>query len=89
MFQAAAGGASPAQLSFMATDALVRLVSTIVVHGGGEAFLSRMLAVLVGAVKRVADKRNLAFNGRPYMRVMAGLICLLGAAEPVDVAGLK
>lgn len=43
-----AGARPDGQLSFMAVDALVRMVSIIVLGGGGEPFLSRFLAMLVG-----------------------------------------
>eukprot|EP00798_Chlamydomonas_sp_ICE-L_P003954 gene3954-14033_t len=84
--QAATGRPADASapMSFMAVDALVCLISTITIHGGSEAFLSRTLNIIVGMVKRDADERSLTFNARPYTRLLAGLICELGQAEPAE-----
>lgn len=59
----------------------VRLVSAIISHGGGEPFLSRFLALLVGVIKRDADALGTLFNARPYMRILAGLLVDLGTSE--------
>ncbi|MEW5319836.1 MAG: hypothetical protein WDW38_010961 [Sanguina aurantia] len=75
---AAGGGA----LSFLATDALVQLVVTLVHNGGGDPFLSKFLQVLVGVIKRDADERGNAFNARPFLRIMVGLSSEL--SSPLD-----
>lgn len=41
-------------------------------HGGGDAFLSRALAVVGGVIKRDADERTAAFNARPFLRLLVG-----------------
>uniref|UniRef100_A0A7R9VR39 CCR4-Not complex component Not1 C-terminal domain-containing protein n=1 Tax=Chlamydomonas euryale TaxID=1486919 RepID=A0A7R9VR39_9CHLO len=74
-------------MSHVALDPLVRLISAAVVHGGGEPLLSRFLGVLVGVVKREADELGTAFNARPFLRLLAGLLSELARVElpkPVD-----
>lgn len=41
-----------------------------------------MLGVVAGCLQREAAARAEAFNGRPYFRVLLGLICELAPAEP-------
>ena len=42
--------------------------------------------VQVGIVKRDADERGAAFNGRPFLRVLVGLVSELTGAEAGDLA---
>ncbi|KAG2489762.1 hypothetical protein HYH03_011713 [Edaphochlamys debaryana] len=73
-----AAGSGP--LSFIATDALVSLVTALVVQlNGGETLLNRYLVLLVGLIKRDADEALLKFNARPYLRIWVGLMSELGA----------
>ncbi|BDA40393.1 CCR4-NOT transcription complex subunit 1 [Coccomyxa sp. Obi] len=67
----------------MATDALARLIVTLVIaHNGGLDLLSKVLGVVAGCLQREAAARAEAFNGRPYFRILLGLICELAPAEP-------
>ena len=40
----------------------------------------------VGVVKRDADERGAAFNGRPFLRVLSGLVSELTGSEAGDLA---
>ncbi|KAK9916879.1 hypothetical protein WJX75_008268 [Coccomyxa subellipsoidea] len=74
-----------AQANFMATDALARLVVTLVIsHGGGLDLLSRVLGVVAGCLQRDAAAAGNAFNGRPFFRILLGLTCELSPAEPAS-----
>jgi len=73
--QGGVGGSS--HLQSMAVDALARLLVVLAVHGGGEPFLSRALTAVVGVIKREADERTVAFNGRPHLRLLVGIMCEL------------
>ncbi|KAL6766839.1 NOT1 [Auxenochlorella protothecoides x Auxenochlorella symbiontica] len=90
---AAAGAAGRAALSFVAVDALARLVACLArEHGGGAASLGTVLDVLAAVLLKDADERGAAFNGRPYFRLVVGLVAELGAPEaggaaPGDGAG--
>ncbi|KAG1667787.1 hypothetical protein FOA52_010824 [Chlamydomonas sp. UWO 241] len=70
-----------APMSLLALDALVRLCSAIVTHGGTDVFLSRMLGVLAGVLKRDADERGAAFNSRPFLRILSGMISELAGLQ--------
>lgn len=81
--------AEPAH-TFIAVDALVKLVVCLVVaHNGGETFLTRFLTVLVAAIRANAEDRMLVFNGRPYLRLFAGLMSELTPADGSEAAGLR
>lgn len=41
-----------------------------------------MLGVVAGCLQREAAARAEALNGRPYFRILLGLICELAPAEP-------
>lgn len=69
------GGLGCGPLQFMAVDALARLLVCLTVHGAGDAFLSRALTAVVGVIKREADERTVAFNGRPHLRLLIGIMC--------------
>eukprot|EP00878_Enallax_costatus_P004430 GHUV01004670.1.p1 GENE.GHUV01004670.1~~GHUV01004670.1.p1 ORF type:complete len:958 (+),score=366.58 GHUV01004670.1:54-2876(+) len=76
------GTQAPGPLSFLAVDPLVKLVVCLVVgHGGGEAFLNRMLAMTVCLLRRDAEDKAGAFNARPYLRLLLGLASELGPLE--------
>ncbi len=51
-------------------------------HSGGLDLLSRVLGVVAGCLQREAAARGDAFNGRPYFRILLGLVCELSPAEP-------
>jgi CCR4-NOT transcription complex subunit 1 len=61
-------------------------VTIVVAHGGGDSFLARFLGVLVGVIKRDSDERGTIFNGRPFLRIISGLIFELSGHEPGDIA---
>ena len=46
-------------MTYMAVDALARLVVCLVVHGGGQALLTRLLAVTVGCIKVRGGRQSL------------------------------
>ena len=43
-------------------------------------------ALQLGVVKRDADERGAAFNGRPFLRVLSGLVSELTGPEAGDMA---
>lgn len=51
-------------------------------HAGGLDLLSKVLGCVAGCLQRDAAARADAFNGRPYFRILLGLICELAPAEP-------
>lgn len=81
------GTQAPGPLSFLAIDPLVKLIVCLVAgHGGGEAFLNRMLAMTVCLLRRDAEDKAGAFNGRPYLRLLLGLASELGPLEEAAAA---
>jgi len=82
------GSPAPGPLSFLALDPLVKLAACLtLVHGGGEAFLSSLLRMIVTLVKRDAEDRGPAFNARPYLRLLAGLASEMGAGAEAGEPG--
>jgi CCR4-NOT transcription complex subunit 1 len=76
------GSQGPGPLSFLAVDPLVKLIVCLVTsHGGGEAFLNRALSITVCLLRRDAEDKAGAFNGRPYLRLLLGLASELAPAE--------
>jgi CCR4-NOT transcription complex subunit 1 len=62
------------------------MVCLVAGHGGGEAFLNRMLAMTVCLLRRDAEDKAGAFNGRPYLRLLLGLASELGPLEEAAAA---
>lgn len=82
------GAPRPGALSFIAIDAYVRLmVCLITQHGGGAALLSRVLGAVATHLQQVADERGGAFNGRPFFRIVIGLLSELSPSDPNDETG--
>ncbi len=71
----------------MAVDGLARLLACITVHGAGLPFLRSALGVVVGLIKRESDERGVAFNGRPYLRLVVGLMSELPGGSASNSAG--
>lgn len=81
------GSNGPGPLSFLAVDPLVKLIVCLVTaHGGGEAFLDRSLAIMVCLLRRDAEDKAGAFNGRPYLRMLLGLASELAPVEEAAAA---
>jgi CCR4-NOT transcription complex subunit 1 len=81
------GSNGPGPLSFLAVDPLVKLIVCLVTaHGGGEAFLDRSLAITVCLLRRDAEDKAGAFNGRPYLRLLLGLASELAPVEEAAAA---
>uniref|UniRef100_A0A7S3VNL4 CCR4-NOT transcription complex subunit 1 n=1 Tax=Dunaliella tertiolecta TaxID=3047 RepID=A0A7S3VNL4_DUNTE len=83
---AAAGRVLEASVTYMAVDALARLLVCCVTQASasGQALLSRLLAVVVGCIKREADDKTMAFDGRPYLRFLTVLSSELGNVVSAD-----
>ena len=79
----------PSTPSFVAVDALVRLLNSLIqAHGLGASLLAKALAVITGVLQGDADERGGAFNSRPYFRLLLGLICELSPAETSNATGM-
>ena len=89
ILQAPGSARDPTPLVSGPIDGLIRLVSVVVGHGGGEPFLTRFLAVLVGILKIHADERGGGFNGRPFLRVLAGLVSELTGPDMGEAVSLR
>ncbi|KAK2075688.1 hypothetical protein QBZ16_001796 [Prototheca wickerhamii] len=84
-------------LGFQAVDALVRLVAALARGEAGEGgaamasshtVLPDFLAVLSGVLTKDADDREASFNGRPYFRLILGLMAeLLPEADALEDEG--
>jgi len=57
------------------------IVCLVTAHGGGEAFLNRSLSITVCLLRRDAEDKAGAFNGRPYLRLLLGLASELAPVE--------
>ena len=51
------------------------------VHGGGVPLLAKVTSVLTKVLQRDAELRLSDFNGRPYYRILLGLIQELSPAD--------
>lgn len=75
------------QLSFVAVDALVKLIAMLVSkHGGGAPLLAKVLSVMASVLQRDAASRGGAFNARPYYRMCIGLIYELTPSNQSDAS---
>ena len=80
----------PGAVNFVAIDAFVRLMVTLVVyHGGGKDLLGKILGAIATCLFQMADDRAAAFSGRPFFRIIVGLLAELSPLESVDKAGLE
>mmetsp|Transcript_10455 Transcript_10455/g.28626 ORF Transcript_10455/g.28626 Transcript_10455/m.28626 type:complete len:1846 (+) Transcript_10455:184-5721(+) len=79
----------PGAVNFVAIDAFVRLMVTLVLyHGGGKALLAKILGAVATCLFQMADDRAAAFSGRPFFRIIVGLLAELSPLESVDESGL-
>jgi len=79
------GMGRPGNLSFVAVDALVRLLTCLSQgHGLGQTLLAKALVVITAVLQGDADERGGAFNSRPYFRLFVGLICELSPSDVSD-----
>lgn len=86
-----ASGAGQGQFSFVAVDALSRLIvmlSRFVGERGANGLsiraglLARALSAATTVLQRHAAERNIAFNSRPYFRLFAGILNELSVPDP-------
>lgn len=88
-----AGGTGQARtgtINFVAIDAHVRLMVTLVLyHRGGKDLLSRILGAIATCLFQMADDRSTAFSGRPFFRIIVGLLAELSPLEAVDETRLE
>lgn len=81
-------GPRPTTLSYIAVDAYVRLmVCLITQHGGGPPLLSRVLGAVATYLQQLTDDRTATFNGRPFFRIIVGLLSELSPIDPGDETG--
>ena len=77
-------------VNFVAIDAFVRLVVTLVVyHQGGKDLLAKILGAVATCLFQMADDRAAAFSGRPFFRIIIGLLAELSPLENGDEKGLE
>lgn len=80
----------PGAVNFVAIDAFVRLVVTLVVyHSGGKKLLAKLLGAVATCLFQMADDRAAAFSGRPFFRIVVGLLAELSPLESSDEPGLE
>ncbi|KAK9824056.1 hypothetical protein WJX72_007392 [[Myrmecia] bisecta] len=78
----------PGLLYFVAIDAYVRLLSTLITaHGGGAALLAKALGIMAGVLQREAELKAGDFNSRPFYRICLGFISELAPSDPNDAPG--
>ena len=79
-----------APLTFVAIDAHVRLMVTLVAyHGGGQDLLTQVLGGVASCLTQMADDRGGAFSGRPFFRIIVGLLAELAPSDPTNEQGLE
>ena len=79
----------PGAVNFVAIDAFVRLMVTLVVyHRGGKELLTKILGAVATCLFQMADDRAAAFSGRPFFRIIVGLLAELSPLESADEKGL-
>ena len=77
-------------VNFVAIDAHVRLMVTLILyHGGGKDLLSRILGAIATCLFQMADDRTTAFSGRPFFRIIVGLLAELSPLETADDTRLE
>jgi CCR4-NOT transcription complex subunit 1 len=77
-------------VNFVAIDAHVRLMVTLILyHGGGKDLLSRVLGAIATCLFQMADDRTTAFSGRPFFRIIIGLLAELSPLETADETRLE
>lgn len=77
-------------INFVAIDAHVRLMVTLVLyHGGGKELLSRILGAIATCLFQMADDRTAAFSGRPFFRIIVGLLAELSPLDTIDDTRLE
>lgn len=72
-------------LQFVAIDAHVRLMVTLIMyHGGGKEVLRKVLGATANCLLQMAEDRGGAFPGRPFFRILIGLLAELSPLEEED-----
>lgn len=80
----------PGNFNFVAIDAHVRLMVTLVVHhGGGKDMLSKILGAVATCLFQMAEDRSSGLSGRPFFRIIVGLLAELSPLESVDETGCE
>lgn len=75
----------PGSLQFVAIDAHVRLMVTLILyHGGGKDLLSKILGAVATCLLQMAEDRAGNFSGRPFYRIIVGLLAELSPLDSAD-----